>query len=190
VSPDDHALVARLRAGDETAFLALWNAHAARLADVAYRYLRSADAAADVVQQTFIAVWESRETLEVRTSLANFLYGAVRNRATNALAHERVVRRYRERVASEYDGAGFAAHNDGVGDVEAQELAAAVRAIVDALPVRTREIFLMSREDGLAPAEIAVVLNLSPQTVYNQLARAVRALAEGLGGAVSGDSSR
>ena len=176
----DRALVERLRDGDEQAFLELWNAHAARLADVAYRYLRSADAAADIVQQTFIAVWESRATLDVHTSLANFLYGTVRNRATNALAHDRVVQQHRERMAAEYDTAAFVAHNDGARDIDVEALAASVRTIINALPERTREIFLMSREDGLAPAEIAALLGLSAQTVYNQLARAVRALAEGL----------
>ena len=180
LATDDHALVERLRAGDDRAFLELWHAHAARLADVAYRYLRSADAAADVVQQTFIALWESHETLHVHTSIANFLYGAVRNRATNTLAHDRVVREHRERVAAEYDLETFAVQNEGARAIDVEELAAHVRSIVDTLPVRTREIFLMSREDGLAPSEIAAVLGLSAQTVYNQLARAVRTLAEGL----------
>jgi RNA polymerase sigma-70 factor (family 1) len=165
---------------DESAFLLLWNSHAARLADVAYRYVRSSDAAADIVQQVFIAIWESRETLDVHTSLANFLYGAVRNRATNVLAHDRVVRAHRERIASEYDATRFAAYNDAELAIDAEEFVTMVRSLVDALPPKTREIFLMSREDGLAPAEIASVLGLSPQTVYNQLARAVRSLSEGL----------
>ena len=180
VSGADAALIERLRAGDDGAFLELWHSYAARLADVAYRYLRSADAAADVVQQTFIYVWESRATLAVHTSLANFLYGMVRNRATNTLAHDRVVRAHRERVTAEYDLAAFATYNEGAHNLDAEELASAVRTIVDALPARTREIFLMNREDGLSPAEIAIFLHLSPQTVYNQLARAVQMLAQGL----------
>jgi RNA polymerase sigma-70 factor (ECF subfamily) len=169
-----------IRAKDDP-FLIAWHAYAARLRRVAYRYLRSPDAAADIVQQTFIALWESRDTLEVHTSFPNFLFGAVRNRATNVLAHERVVRRHRADVAAEYDMAVFVAQNTGPQNVEAEELATAVHAILATVPARTREIFLLSRQDGLSPREIAIKLELSPQTVYNQLTRAVRALADGLG---------
>jgi len=176
----DLRLVERLRAGEDRAFLELWHAYAPRLADVAYRYLRSSDAAADVVQQAFIALWETRATLEVHTSLANFLYGTVRNRATNALSHNCVVQAHRERVTAEHDLSTFATYNEGARHLDAEEMSVAIRTIVDALPARTREIFLMNREDGLTPAEIAAFLHLSPQTIYNQLTRAVRALGEGL----------
>src|SRR5688500_2721519 len=88
---EDANLTALLRAGDEAAFRSVWETLHRPLMDFAYRYVRSEDAAADIVQQVFIAMWEGRTTLQPRSTISNYLYSAVRNRARNAVRHDRVV---------------------------------------------------------------------------------------------------
>lgn len=178
--PAESALAARLRAGEERAFYELWNQYQARLADFAFRYLRSHDAAADVVQDVFIALWERHAHIEIRGSLAGYLYGMVRHTALDVHKHDRVVRRHEAVTAATYIDAPTVARNLGAEVVEVEEMQRLVRRIVESMPPRTREIFLMSREDGLAPGQIATVLGITPQVVYNQLARAVAALREGI----------
>jgi RNA polymerase sigma-70 factor (ECF subfamily) len=178
--PDESALVARLRAADETAFREVWDQYHARLADFAFRYLRSRDAAADVVQDVFVALWERHAHIEIRGTLAGYLYGMVRHTTLDVHKHERVVRRHEALTAATYQDAPTVARNLGADRVDVEAVQRTVRRVIGSLPPRTREIFLMSREDGLAPGAIAVVLGIAPQVVYNQLSRALAALHQGL----------
>jgi len=174
--PGDAALVARLRRGESPAFRELWDAYHARLADFAMRYLGSRDGAADVVQDVFIALWERHADIDIRGSVAGYLYGMVRHTVLDIRKHERVVRRHEELTASAYLSAPTVARNLGADALDVEALQRTVRRVVSSLPPRTREIFLMSREDGLAPGAIAAVLGIAPQAVYNQLSRALGAL--------------
>jgi RNA polymerase sigma-70 factor (ECF subfamily) len=180
VDPAELALVEQLRAGSPAAFRAVWDRDHTRLAAFAYRYLASQDAAADVVQDVFVALWERHAQIELRGSLAAYLYGMVRYIAMDARKHERVAQRYEARVAAAYAAAPAVARNLGMDTLDVEALQQTLARVVAALPPRTREIFVMSREDGLAPGAIASVLRISPQVVYNQLSRALRALHEAL----------
>ncbi|HJU73447.1 MAG TPA: sigma-70 family RNA polymerase sigma factor, partial [Gemmatimonadaceae bacterium] len=64
--------------------------------------------------------------------------------------------------------------------VTESELAAAVRAAVDRLPPRCREVFMLSRDSGLTYGEIAKALGISIKTVETQMGRALKALRESL----------
>jgi RNA polymerase sigma-70 factor (ECF subfamily) len=158
----------------------VWDQYHARLADFAFRYLRSRDAAVDVVQDVFVALWERHAHLEIRGTLAGYLYGMVRHTALDVHKHDRVVRRYEALMAATYLDAPTVARNLGADRVEVEAIQHTVRRVIASLPPRTREIFLMSREDGLAPGAIAVALGITPQVVYNQLSRALAALHQGL----------
>jgi RNA polymerase sigma-70 factor (family 1) len=178
-TPHDE-LADRLRAGDHAAFRAVWDRYHERLANFAYRYLRSEDAAADVVQHVFVALWERRQSFQLRSTIANYLYAAVRNRLGNMAHHERVVREYATRVAASHPATGALAPERPDAAIEAAELAAAIARVLEGLPPRTREIFLLSREDGLSPSEISALIGVTLQVVYNQIARALKRLSEGL----------
>jgi len=169
-------LIRGLRAGDARAFRDVWEHYHARLATFALRYVGSSDAAIDVVQDAFVALWEHHASIEVRGSLAGYLYGMVRHLALDVRKHDRVVSQHVEVTMASYLSAPMVAHNLGVDALQVEQLQQCVRRVVGALPPRTREIFLMSREDGLSPSAIASVLRIGQQVVYNQLSRALRAL--------------
>lgn len=175
---EDAELVELLRTGDETAFRSVWETLHRPLADFAYRYVRSEDAAADIVQQVFVTMWEERATLRPRSTISNYLYSAVRNRVRNVLRHDRVVQAYALYAAAVLQSESSS--NDADVQITVAELQSSITRILDDLPPRTREIFLMSREDGLPPSEIARMLGISLQVVYNQLTRALKALVQGL----------
>jgi len=172
----DATIVARLRVADERAFRDLWEQYHQGLVRFAHRYVRSHDSAADIVQDVFIALWERHAHIEVRGSLAGYLYGMVRYTAMDFRKHERVMQRHVDVTTAAYASAPVVARNLGLDAVEVETLQQLLRATIATLPPRTREIFLMSREDGLAPGAIASVLGIAPQVVYNQLSRALKAL--------------
>ncbi|MEP6494882.1 MAG: sigma-70 family RNA polymerase sigma factor [bacterium] len=74
--------------GDDVAFESLFRAHYAELCRFAYQYVRSSEAAEDLVQDVFAGLWAARETVTVTTSVRAYLYAAVRNRAINTRRHQ------------------------------------------------------------------------------------------------------
>lgn len=178
VPGDDETLVARIRDGDAVAMDAMFTTYYAELVSFAASYTKAREAAEDVVQDVFVRVWERRTEWVVRGSVAQYLYGAVRNRALNAMAHERVVTRQMDQAARDRVGEGAA--NAGVAELEREELVALVTRVVDTLPPRCRDVFVLSRYRRLTQREIAATLGITVNTVNVQLGRALRALDEAL----------
>ncbi|MFL5579389.1 MAG: RNA polymerase sigma-70 factor [Gemmatimonadaceae bacterium] len=165
----------RLRAGDRAAVEELFRDHYAALVGFADGYVRSGAVAEEIVQDVFLNLWRGRDRLAGEGTLRAYLFQAVRNRALNHLRHARHVARHA--AAAPRDDSAPA-----LGDallVEA-ELAAAVRAAVDALPERCREVFLLSRGHNLSYVEIARTLEISVKTVETQMGRALKAIRRAL----------
>ena len=174
--PGEPEWLEAVRAGDPSAFEALFRAYHAPLCSFAYRYLGARDLAEEIVQEVFLCIWERREIWDVRTSVKGYLLTAVRNAALSYLRHERVVRR---RQAEVRDFQEVVAPSPEVRALEA-ETVVAVRQAIGRLPDRCRLVFTLHREQGLTYAEVAEVLGISPRTVEVQIGRALKSLRKGL----------
>jgi RNA polymerase sigma-70 factor, ECF subfamily len=170
--PNESEWVEAIRAGDPSAFEALFHAYHAGMCSFAYRYLGARDLAEEIVQEVFLCVWERRETWHVRTSVRSYLLTAVRNAALSYLRHERVVRRRQIEIPDSQETLAVSP------EVRAQEaeLITAVREAIARLPERCRVAFTLHREQGLTYVEVAEVLGISPRTVEVQIGRALKAL--------------
>lgn len=134
----------------------------------AMRIVGDADDAEDIVEDTFVRVWQSvSEGMEVANFDA-FMYRSVRNRCVSFL---------RSKVEHE-DVAAIPDISEEVIDTSLRD--AAVWRAIDDLPEKCREIFLMSKRDGLSNAEIAEELDISIKTVKNQMTKAFSRLRESL----------
>src|SRR5687768_920056 len=60
------------------------------LCNYAYTFVQDRDDAEEIVQSTFLSVWEKRENLEIRTAVKPYLYAMVRNACLNVLKHEKI----------------------------------------------------------------------------------------------------
>lgn len=167
----DRLLLARLRAGDEQAFDAIFRGRYAVLVGVAERMLRDRAVAEELVQEVMLALWRRREALSPDEALGPYLVRAVRNRALNHLRHLNIERRDAVHAAGPTEAAPR-----GAGPVVAEELAQALERSVAGLPPRCREVFTLSRGQGFSYAEIATRLGISIKTVEAQMGRALRAL--------------
>ena len=175
---DDHDLMRRLAGGDETALAALLERHWARLVRYAFRLLGRWDAAEDAAQHAFVRLWAERRRWRGGAPSA-LLHRIARNAALDVLRSPRT-----RSVRVEAEELIDSARPDS--DAEADELAEAAAAAIDALPSRRREIFLLARESGLGYAEIAEVTGLARQTVANQMSLALRDLRASLRPYLSG----
>ncbi len=167
-------LIERIQTGDRAALDILYRAHYAGLLDFTYRFLRSRDAAHDIVQDVFVSIWMRRSEWIVRGSIASYLYRAVRNHAIHYLEHRQV----ESRVGAMNEPIAMG-HVPGVEDFasEGQQSAELARAI-DTLPERQRSAVLLHYGKGISVAEVGRVLEISHTAATNLLDRAVLRLRE------------
>jgi len=171
----EQELLARLRAGDADAFDAIFRSLYPPLVGLAEGMLRQRAVAEETVQDVMLELWRRRESLVLEESLRAYLFRAVRNRALNHLRHEKVERR------GEPFAAGESSSPPSAQDaLEEEEIDAALREAVGALPERCREVFELSRVRGLRYAEIAAAMGISVKTVEAQMGKALRLLRERL----------
>jgi RNA polymerase sigma-70 factor (ECF subfamily) len=176
LEPKEKYIIEDLRSGKESAYRQLFDQYYQRLVVFAYKYLKDLEPARDIVQEFYLNLYESRQSISIQTSLKSYLYSAVRNRCLNQVKHERVKEKHRNMSRSEasFSDPGFEAMMDAV------ELEAKIYEIVSTLPEKCRQIYIMSRVEGKRNREIADGLNLSIRTVETQISKALRSLKDSL----------
>jgi RNA polymerase sigma-70 factor (ECF subfamily) len=168
---DERTLLSRLNAGDQKAFDAIFRAHYAHLVAFAQGLLHDRAAAEDAAQDVMLELWRRRADMSIHESLRAYLLRATRNRALNQIRHANVQRRAEPQLAGD-----DAVDATGTSELSAGELREAIRAAVAELPRGCREVFELSRGQGLRYAEIAAVLGISIKTVESQMGKALRHL--------------
>jgi len=177
----EQALVRAVAEGDREAFATVFRHWYPPIVRFVRRYVRRIDVAEDIAQDVFIAVWERRSDLDPSRSFRAYLYTIARNRALNVVAHNRLVSAVTVEADDTRDGIPIttvaATSEPGPAEtVEFSELIRIAESRVMTLSPRLREIYHLTRHEGLAPAEVAQVLGSSIQTVYKQIAQIVKAL--------------
>ncbi|MDQ8154275.1 MAG: RNA polymerase sigma-70 factor [Gemmatimonadota bacterium] len=172
---DDRELLRRIRLGDEQAFDGLFRQYYAALVGFTESIVRDRAVAEDVVQDVLLEVWRRRESLEIDLTWRSYLFRAARNRALNDLRHARVAQN-----AEPYVRGPESVEPSSPARLDATELDRAYRRVLASLPEPVREVFQMSRRDGLKYGEIARALGISVKTVEARMGRALKELREQL----------
>lgn len=156
-----------LRQGDKNAFDALFRRFYGPLCRYAANLTGGdMDEAEDLVQQTFVKLWEQRATIEVRHSVKAYLYKAVHNRALNRLRANRTREKYHHQTAMTEEA------------IQPQSPEPAfqksLQQALEALPPQCRQVFELSRFEELKYREIADLMQISIKTVETQMGKALR----------------
>ncbi len=138
------------------------------------KFIHDPDDAKDIAQDVFICVWEKKVSFSNLHLLKCYLYQTARNKALNALEHEKVKKRYLENIITELNSEDFFVKNY----IE-QETRRMILKLLDILPPRAREILFLQLE-GYKNQEIAEKLKISVYTVKNHKAVAYKILKENL----------
>jgi RNA polymerase sigma-70 factor (family 1) len=140
-----------------------------------YIYYKSGDmqVAEDIVQDTFLRIWEKKESIRISTA-KSLLYKIANNLFINRLDHKKVQLKFTE----EYRINEFSASPDF--EMEMKEFDDKLKRSLSELDERNRVVFLMNRLDDLTYKEIAENLGLSQKAVEKRMGKALAFLKEKL----------
>ena len=171
----DHAqelfLLEEMKAGKEYAFDFFFNYYYPGLCVYAQNLSSiSEEEAKNLVQDVFLKFWNHRKKINIRNSVRSYLFTSIKNKCIDHLKQEKK---------------SFNLNEDFIAETKSdvtfetfvlKELEDLFEASLNKLPERCREIFELSRFEGLKNKEIAAKLNLSEKTVENQMTKALRIL--------------
>lgn len=155
----------RISEGEEAAFRSLFETYRERLFIFARQLSHSTVDAEEIVQDIFLKLWENREHLAQVSYPRKYIYTMARNRALDYLTSTA-----RNRKAMEAVWANISASNNLTEEMlQAQESRQLIYSAIAKLPEKKQAIFWLSRREGLTHQEIAQRMNMSVQTVKNNL---------------------
>lgn len=162
----------KIRDGDRDAFNAFFRLHYVSMVNFCVRMVCDDDVAEDIVQQSFVRLWEKREDIVVTVSLKAYLVRMVRNAAINYLARERE----RNKKNIDTDEIGSILDTGPYNILLGSEIEHKLEESLNAMPEKRREVFILSRYDGLKNKEIAERLNISIKTVEGHMTKALETI--------------
>jgi len=163
--------------GDEEAFTGIYSAYSGRLKRFIISYTNDNNLADDVVQETFILLWEIREILNPEKSLLAFLLTIAKNKALNILKKQKSSlsshTKYQEIMFREMELNIQSLEYLDPHDLIVKDLESVIKKALSKLPSKTRDIFEMSRYSGIKNKDIAEKLDISIKTVEYHLTKAL-----------------
>lgn len=159
-----------LRNASKQSFEALYHRYSGKLYNFVMRVSKgNTYIAEELVQRTFIKVWETREYINPDKSFISYLCTIAKNMLLNEYEHQAIQFIYEEYVKV------IATENDDSTEKEVDRnlLEEYIDKLADELPPKRREIFIQSRKEGLSNKQIAQKLKISESTIETQLSKAL-----------------
>ncbi len=163
----DSRLLDLIARHDQGAFELLYKRYWNQLYDAAFQRLRDHQQAEDIVQEIFVTLWAKRECLNIY-NLSGYLHTSVRNRVLNYIVRNKVSEDFYQPFAALLIESGTA---DMV--LLEKELLELLKAYIQLLPEKRKQIFVLHLYNQLSTKEIAEKLQISQKTVQNQLRTAI-----------------
>jgi RNA polymerase sigma-70 factor (ECF subfamily) len=160
----------RLKKGDVLAFDAVYAKYCRRLFGFVLKYVKQKDDAEEIVQEVFVKIWESRHKIDVFSSFDSFLFTIAYNSTISLLRKRVTEKKYIEFLISQQQEYIV---DDSSVEMQFNELNENVQLLLNELTPRQKEVFQLSRVEGLTHEEIAIKLNISTNTVKNHVVTAL-----------------
>lgn len=166
----DKELYSEIAEGDEKAFTVFFEYHYPRLKPFISRFFSDTDQAEDALQETFIRVWLNRDQLPAIKNVPAWLHTISSRICLNAMRKDLAQRNY----AAQHPVQHITPPTTPADVLSAAEIGRLVADAIDKMPDARRRIYLLSREEGMKPAQIADTLTISVSTVKNTLVTALK----------------
>ncbi len=156
---------------DQSAYKELFLRFQPKLKKFIYSIIHSPEAAEEIASDVFIRIWEKRKTLDHIHNLRLYLYVAAKNLSINYMRKQDKFQNLQlNDLKVEIESLDLDPHQLMM---TGEMLRRIQQAILD-LPPKCKIIYKLVKEDGLRQKEVAELLHISPKTVENQLAVAVK----------------
>ncbi len=166
--------VHRINVKEEAAFHDLFTRFRNYLVLFAMRRIEQLDVAEDIVQETFITIWENERMFNSYQGLKAYLYELVQNKCTNYLKHRQVEDKYASYVKTTRE------ETEGDYNLMQEEIYRELYMAIRELPEKCQRVFELHLE-GKKNAEIAEILGISVLTVKSHKQNAIHVLKEKMG---------
>ena len=177
ISLKDEELLVLIQRDENNAFKFLFKKYYSKLYGYALRFVSNEEIAEDILQEVFITFWEKRNVLN-SISISSLLFCMVRNACLNYLKHKALVENLSIEYLSDINGEERLFMTDFALSADEQtlyeELKIQIKNVISILPDRAREVFLLSRFNGLKNREIAEKLNISTTAVEKHISNSLK----------------
>jgi RNA polymerase sigma-70 factor, ECF subfamily len=177
---DESVLLEKLKDGDEFAFRQIFDLYVRRVYRFVLGYQKNKAEAEDTTQLIFQKLWEKRAVIDPGQSFTSFLF---------TIAYRTTIDQFRRNARNKSlsweimpEQENQVSHLRADDLISHQELSSLYQQALEGLPEKRREIFILSRHEGLSNKEIAEKLQLSVKTVENQMTAALSTFREYFGG--------
>jgi RNA polymerase sigma-70 factor (family 1) len=172
----EQLLIEKLKSGDPDSFSDIFSAYYKDLVFFAYSITRELLDAEDIVQDTFVKLWEDHEKLNVTVSLKSILLKTIQNKCIDWHRHRRIINNHSSYIINnaplyEYNIDNYLLRS------EMEEM---IDKALAKLPEKIREAYELHRFEGLKYQEIAAKLNVSIRTVEVRISKALELLRKSL----------
>ena len=176
MSQEDFELLRRFIKGENAAFESLFKTYYEPVCRYVIRVIKDQDTTEEIVQATFVNLWEKREQIREDVSFRSYLFRAAYNTALNYLKHKKVVATYVSKKQERINEI----QSTFVSNQPDFELETRIKEALEELPPQCQRVFRLSREEGLKYHEIADELGISKKTVEVHMGKALKLLRNSL----------
>ena len=174
MNPDEEKIWRSIQQKDGQAFENYYKEHYKIFFLAACNYLRDAGLAQEIVNDVFIRLWETADTIRIESSLKSYIYRSIINASLNALDRSKREQQHQKELSHRPE------NNFEFKGLEEDELKVRLYEAIDQLPEQCRKVFRMSRFEELKQQEIADRLGISIKTVKNHITHALKQLNKAL----------
>jgi len=174
----DAELFQFLKRGDPGAFDEIYDRYFIPLLNASFKRLRSREDALEIVQDVFVQLYMKRAQIDHTHNLPGFLHTLLRNK---------IIDRFREQLSRQKHYNRLQLLRTGIVDeapeaiMDGKLLEQKIQAVIERLPEKCREVFLLSRGSHLSHQAIAEKLNISVSTVEKHIVKALKIVREHIG---------
>ncbi|MFY9152828.1 MAG: RNA polymerase sigma-70 factor [Prolixibacteraceae bacterium] len=168
--------ISSLRKGEKKAFEAVYNEFFGILFHLGLQYLHDEKAAEEIVQDTFMKLWEIRGTLNDQVNIRNFLYTITKNNCLNHLRNQKITMKHIENLKYLEMQFNYEALEKLGNYLHFEELRNKIDLAISKLPDEVIETFKLSRFEELSYKQIAEKQGISIKTVEARISKALKIL--------------
>ena len=175
--PDLERIVKELSKDHESSLEELFNYYYPRLYGFSKSFLKLEQGIDDILQEVFIRIWQNRKNIKDPATFSSYIFTIARNLLLNELRSRLNHRNLKDEVRK----LSIAPEYAGFDDVQYRDLNSRVCELVGELPDRQKEIFVLSRTEGLSHKEIAHKLQITTKTVEYHISLAIKYIKQNIG---------